>query len=213
MVHDNTDLDPLLGSAASLARRRRSQFRAGAGAARRISTCAGLGPIPNRSTYLFIASSIESVQVNVLRWPGKLCLMVYRRRRRKRFPASPEQLSWLPMWPVSAHADRPQSHARSNLKRPHRWQDRPVTTPAMPALLGIVPVTCETDTKNNRQRQRFSLTPTLSTLISEVNGKRWPYVSALSPLHRSQVAKFSEGRAHVRGRSSGRLPAHPLVRD
>ena len=78
--------------------------------------------------------------------------------------------------------------------------------------LGTVPVSCETDTKNNRQRQRFSLTPTLSTLINEVNGKRWPYVSALPPFLSRTFAKFSEGSAHVRGGGAGRLPAHSLVR-
>ncbi len=105
-----------------------------------------------------------------------------------------------------------QNRVSLSFRRSRRWQDRPATTLAMPALLGTVPVTCERDTKNNRRRQRFSLTPTLSTIINEVNGNRWPYVSALPPFLSRTFAKLSEGRAHVGGRSSERLPAHSLVR-
>lgn len=134
------------------------------------------------------------------------------RHRRKQFPASLGQLE-LPLGCLrSARAVPPQSLEWSNFRHGRHWQDRPATVLAMPAPLCTVQVTCDRDNENNRKRQRFSLTPTLSALINEVNGKRWPYVSALSPFLRGAFAKSGEGRAHVRGRGAGRLSAHSMVR-
>ncbi len=131
--------------------------------------------------------------------------------RQRRHLAPPEQLE-LPLdYSRSASAVPLQSPVSLNFRRSRRWQDRPATIPTTPSRLDIVPVSCNPDTKNNHQRQRFSLTPTLSTLINEVNGKRWPHVSALPPFLCRTFAQLGEGRAHVRGRSSGRLPSHSVV--
>ena len=47
------------------------------------------------------------------------------------------------------------------------------------------------------QPQRFMLTSVISTLISNVNGKRWRYGTALSPFLSRPVAQPSDRRAHV----------------
>jgi hypothetical protein len=66
-----------------------------------------------------------------------------------------------------------QSRAPLKGKRSRRWQDRLATIPTIPAQLGIAQASCASDSNKFRQRQRFVLTPTLSTLINDVNGKRW----------------------------------------
>lgn len=48
--------------------------------------------------------------------------------------------------------------------------------------------------KEFRQGQRFALTSLLSTLINEINGKRWYYVATFPSHGKGEVAKFSEGR-------------------
>ena len=65
-------------------------------------------------------------------------------------------------------------------------------TPTIPAPLGIVPVTCEPDSEKNRERQRFPLTPALSTLIDNVNGKRWRYGAALPPLTAARTLSLAK---------------------
>jgi hypothetical protein len=55
----------------------------------------------------------------------------------------------------------------------------------------------DTSQNNFRQRQRFLLTPMLLTLIGDVNGNRWPHVSAFPPFLSRTVAFASDRGAHV----------------
>ena len=85
---------------------------------------------------------------------------------------------------------------------------------AMLGRLDTVPGSfCEdSDVNEFRQDQRFKLTPLLSTLINEVNGKRWSHVSALPPFGKGPFAKFSEGRPLVGRGSLPNLQAGSLGR-
>src|ERR1700730_7592521 len=105
-----------------------------------------------------------------------------RRYRRNRFLAPQAQLS-LPLDYSQSERDAP-SRNRAPLKgrRARRWQDRLATSPTIPARRGTVQASYQPDSNKFRQRQRFLLTPTLSTLINNVNGNRWrSNVSALPP--------------------------------
>src|ERR1700730_5040910 len=120
------------------------------------------------------------------------------RYRRKRFLPPQAQLS-LPLDYSQSERDA-LSRNRAQLKgrRARRWQDRLATMPTIPSQRDIVQASCPPDSNKLRQRQRFLLTPTLSTLISNVNGKRWhSNVPALSSFSSRSFAKPSEGRAHV----------------
>jgi hypothetical protein len=97
-----------------------------------------------------------------------------------------------------------QSPAPSKVTRARRQLDRLGTNLTKPELPGTVEASCDLNSEENyfRQGKRFVLTSTLSTLITEVNGKRWPRnVSALPTFGKGEVAKFSEGRPFV-GRGS-----------
>src|ERR1700730_3113696 len=125
-----------------------------------------------------------------------------RRYQRKRFLPSQAQLS-LPLDYSQSERDA-LSRNRVPLKgrRVRHWQDRLATNPAIPARRGIVQASWPTDSNKVRQRQRFLLTPTLSTLIGNVNGKRWSSNgSALPPFTCGTFAKPSESSPHV-GRGS-----------
>ena len=84
----------------------------------------------------------------------------------------------------------------------------------MLARLDTVPGSFEenTDVKYFRQGQRFKLTPSLSSLINEVNGKRWSHVATLPSHGKGEVAKFSEGRPFVGRGSLPDLQTDPLGR-
>jgi hypothetical protein len=136
-----------------------------------------------------------------------------RRYQRKRFPSPQAQLS-LPLDYSQSESDAlSRNHAPLKRKRWRRWQDALATSPTIPVRHGIVQASCPLDTNKFRQRQQFLLTPTLSTLINNVNGNRWrSNVSALPPFTRRTFAKPSESRAHVRRGSPRCLPANPLGR-
>jgi hypothetical protein len=106
---------------------------------------------------------------------------------------------------ASAPCALPQSPAPSKRRRSRFLQVRLEANLAMLARLDTVPGSFQEDSEVNyfRQGQRFKLTPLLSTLITEVNGKRWPgdSVAALPTIGKGEVAKFSEGRPFV-GRGS-----------
>lgn len=138
--------------------------------------------------------------------------MTYRYRRKQSL-APPGQLE-LPLDYSRSELDALfRNLLPSKARRSRRWQDRLGTYPAIPGPLGIAQVSCGSDSQNNRVRQRFLLTPTLSTLISNVNGKRWrSHGSALSPFNCGALAKSGESSPHVGRGSPRRLPAHPLVR-
>ena len=97
----------------------------------------------------------------------------------------------------------PQSLAPSKRRRSRFLQARLEANLAMLARLDTVPGSFEenSDVKYFRQGQRFKLTPSLSSLITEVNGKRWSHVAALPHIGKGEVAKFSESRPFV-GRGS-----------
>src|SRR3954453_8598250 len=82
---------------------------------------------------------------------------------------------------ASVPADRPQSPEPSKRPRSRFLQARLEANLAMLARLDTVPGSFPEygDVEELRQGQRFTLTPLLSTLITEVNGKRWSHVSAL----------------------------------
>jgi hypothetical protein len=104
-----------------------------------------------------------------------------------------------------APAAQPQSLAPSKRRRSRFLQARLEASLAMLAQLDTVPGSFEENSDVNyfRQGQRFTLTPSLSSLINEVNGKRWSHVATLPPIGKGEVAKFSEGRPFV-GRGSPR---------
>ncbi len=115
---------------------------------------------------------------------------------------------------ASVPAARPQSPEPSKRPRSRFLQARLETNLAMLARLDTVPGSFHENSDINyfRQGQRFKLTPSLSTLITEVNGKRWSHVAALPSFGKGEVAKFSEGRPFV-GRGSPRnLQIGPLGR-
>src|SRR5688500_15049403 len=101
-----------------------------------------------------------------------------------KFRHSPEQLS-LPLdYSKSARVVPFRNPARSKAKRKPWPQARLATSPAMPAPPDSVLASSSLDREVNsfRQPQRFVLTSVISMLISDVNGNRWRYGAALSPL-------------------------------
>ena len=126
----------------------------------------------------------------------------------------PTQLA-LPLdYSASVRAGRPQSPAPSKRPRSRLLQARLEANLAMLARLDTVPESSAeyVDNKQFRQGQRFSLTPLLSTLINEVNGKRWSHVATLPPHGKGEVAKFSESRPFVGRGSLSDLQADPVGR-
>jgi hypothetical protein len=115
----------------------------------------------------------------------------------------PEQTASPSGYSASARGGLPQSPEPSKRRRSLLLQARLEANLAMLARLDTVPGSFpEYDDKNYfRQGQRFTLTPSLSSLITEVNGKRWSHVAALPSHGKGEVAKFSEGRPFV-GRGS-----------
>src|SRR5271170_4101935 len=98
------------------------------------------------------------------------------RRRRTPFHAIPEQLS-LPLdYSRSESGVLSQNPSRSIGKRARRRRGRLATSLATLEQRGIAHglASSENDNiaQNNRQRQRFSLTTSLSTLITEENADR-----------------------------------------
>jgi hypothetical protein len=115
----------------------------------------------------------------------------------------PAQLS-LPLdYSASAPGGLPQSPSPSKRQRSRFLQARLEANLAMLARLDTAPGSFveNSDVKYFRQGQRFKLTPSLSSLINEVNGKRWSHVATLPSHGKGEVAKFSEGRPFV-GRGS-----------
>jgi hypothetical protein len=111
----------------------------------------------------------------------------------------PAQLA-LPLdYSASARGGLPQSPEPSKRQRSRYLQARLEANLAMLARLDTVPGSFQenSDVNNFRQGQRFKLTPLLSTIINEVNGKRWSHVAALPHIGKGEVAKFSESRPFV----------------
>ena len=108
----------------------------------------------------------------------------------------------------------PQNPEPSKRPRSRFLQARLEANLAMLARLDTVPGSFveNSDVKHFRQGQRFKLTPSLSSLITEVNGKRWSHVAALPHIGKGEVAKFSESRPFVRRGSLSDLQADPLGR-
>ena len=124
-----------------------------------------------------------------------------------KFQPLPEQLA-LPLgYSASEPGGPPQSPERSKRPRSRLLQARLEANLAMLGRPDTVPGSFEENSDVNyfRQGQRFKLTPLLSTIINEVNGKRWPgdSVAALPSIGKGEVAKFSESRPFVR---RGSLP-------
>lgn len=96
-----------------------------------------------------------------------------------------------------APAYRPQNPSPSKRPRSRLLQARLETNLAMLARLDTVPGSSNqvNDLKYFRQGQRFVLTSLLSALITEVNGKRWPHVSALPHFSKGADAQSVESRA------------------
>ena len=130
---------------------------------------------------------------------------------KRRLP--PAQLA-LPLdYSASALAVPPQSLAPSKRRRSRFLQARLEANLAMLGRLDIVPATSSEygEVKEFRQGQRFVLTSSLSSLITEVNGNRWSRnVSALPTFGKGEVAKFSEGRPFVGRGSLSNLQVDPL---
>jgi hypothetical protein len=102
----------------------------------------------------------------------------------------PEQLL-LPLdYSASARGDLPQNPEPSKRPRSRFLQARLEANLATLGRLDTVPGSFEenSDVKYFRQGQRFKLTPLLSSLINEVNGKRWPYDTALPYIGKGEVA-------------------------
>lgn len=118
--------------------------------------------------------------------------------KRHRFPT---QLS-LPLGcSASALDGQLQSPSLSKRPRSRLLQARLEANLAMLGRLDTVPGSFfeTSDVCYFRQGQRFSLTPSLSVLIAEVNGNRWPgeRVAALPYIGKGEVAKFSDRRPFV----------------
>ena len=113
---------------------------------------------------------------------------------------------------ASERGGLPQSPEPSKRPRSRLLQARLEANLAMLGRLGTVPGSFEENNDLNyfRQGQRFKLTPLLSTLITEVNGKRWSHVAALPSHGKGEVAKFSESRPFVGRGSLPDLQACPL---
>ena len=131
---------------------------------------------------------------------------------KRRLP--PRQLA-LPLdYSGSARGVLPQSPEPSKRRRSRLLQARLEANLAMLARLDTVPGSFDENRDLNyfRQGHRFSLTPLLSTIINEVNGKRWSHVATLPSNGKGEVAKFSEGRPFVGRGSLSDLQADPLGR-
>lgn len=115
----------------------------------------------------------------------------------------------------SAPVCLPQNPERSKRPRSRLLQARLEANLAMLARLDTAPGSfAQYDDRNEfRQGHRFSLTPLLSTLINEVNGKRWSHVATLPSHGKGEVAKFSEGRPFVGRGSLPDLQTDPLGLD
>src|SRR5258708_25102453 len=106
----------------------------------------------------------------------------------------------------------PQSPSLSKRPRSRLLQARLAANLAMLGRPDTVPgsFSQNSDVNEFSQGQRFVLTSSLSSLINEVNGKRWSHVAALPPIGKGEVAKFSESRPFVRRGSLSNLQACPL---
>jgi hypothetical protein len=118
--------------------------------------------------------------------------------KRRQPPAQPALPSG---YSASARGARPQSPEPSKRRRSRLLQARLEANLATLARLDTVPGSLGEDRDYLRLGQRFVLTSSLSSLITEVNGKRWSHVAALPSHGKGEVAKFSEGRPFV-GRGS-----------
>lgn len=96
-----------------------------------------------------------------------------------------------------APCDLPQNPEPSKRQRSRFLQARLEANLAMLARLDTVPGSFSENSgvEYFRQCQRFVLTSSLSSLITEVNGKRWPHVATLPPLKKGADAKSGESRA------------------
>ena len=101
-------------------------------------------------------------------------------------------------------------------KRARRRRGRFATNLAILEQRGIgqASYTSANVNENKCQRQRFSLTPMLSTLITEANANRWTagHGATLPSLRFGPHSQPGQGRAHVRRGSPGRLPADSVGR-
>lgn len=131
-----------------------------------------------------------------------------------KFRPFPEQLS-LPLdCFLSAPDGLPQSLEPSKRPRSRLLQARLEANLAMLGRPDTVPGSFPESSDLNyfRQGQRFVLTSSLSSLINEVNGKRWSHVATLPPIGKGEVAKFSESRPFVGRGSLPDLQTGPLGR-
>ena len=117
-----------------------------------------------------------------------------------------------PGYSASERGSQTQSLSPSKRRRSRFLQARLEANLALLARLDTVPGSFPelNDPNYFRQGHRFSLTPSLSSLITEVNGKRWSHVAALPSHGKGEVAKFSEGRPFVGRGSLPDLQAGPL---
>ena len=136
------------------------------------------------------------------------------RRRRTRSLPIPEQLSLPLVWTESAYAAPSQSPEPSKAKRQPALQGPLAKRQAKRAqrVIARVPYESTNANENNCQRQRFSLTPAILTLITEANENRWTSGNGatLSSLLGGPLFEPRQGCAHVRRRSPRRLPHDPL---
>ena len=129
-------------------------------------------------------------------------------------PLFPVQLALPLNYSALAPDAPPQNLAPSKRRRSRLLQARLEANLAMLGQLDTVQGSSSQtrDVKHFRQGHRFSLTPMLSMLITEVNGNRWPgeRVAALPYIGKGEVAKFSESRPLVRRGSLPDLQARSL---
>ena len=130
------------------------------------------------------------------RTAARQSLAAYRRQRMQSLPF-PKQLS-LPLDCFSsAPGGLPQSPSQSKRQRSRLLQACLGANLAMLARLDTVPGSFSESMDLNyfRQSHTFSLTLSISSLVDEVNGKRWPHASTLPPLKKGADAKSGESRA------------------
>ena len=139
-----------------------------------------------------------------LAWKKKFPMRKIRHRRwpqtKVRSLPAPGQIE-LPLdYSESERDARPRSRARSKATRQPISPRRLETNQAKRARLCIAPESTSSVMRNIneklRQGQRLSLTPTLSTIITEANGKRWPRLclstsSSRQPQGRSRLASVA----------------------
>ena len=116
-------------------------------------------------------------------------------------PQSPKQIASPSGYSWSVRGDPLQSPEPSKRRRSPLLQARLEANLAMLARLDTVPGSLGEDSDYLHLGQRFVLTSSLSSLINEVNGKRWSHVATLPSHGKGEVAKFSESRSFV-GRGS-----------